>query len=630
MKRKHPIFLLSEIDEKYISEANPENFRSAAKRKRFFVVLAAAALCITLTSSFALLLILNREEPIIPNPSEDTEFNISDYLPPAGEKDENNTLYSAKDTAEIIKAFIEIYAAPPAVSEDSSNGNNYYQTDFRPTHYFTLPHNNRPNSGEQGETRMVLGNYVYSAGNDSVQISEVHQGEKTTLCNVEIEYTSIRDKNDMAICAMHLSEDEKKLAVLLSDAFYTRSAIVTFDISEIYSGKKAIQLSFVKLSGGYVKSSYIDGKLILVTEQRVQKETFNINDLKTFFPFIETNGAMAYANIYDIYITPHPTQSVYTTIAEFDVKTDKLINAKHIIGGHDTHITSSAVYLEKSYIEGEVQKPNKSEVLRFAYTDEGLTGVGYRNVDGVIYKNMLSESNGVLQILSSNGNFYCFDATTLRKLSVMSSEASTYIYQTVRFKEGRAYLGHYCDGSDCDSGIDKSSTGMIVWTQTVEISNDKSITTSAPKQPYGSLVDFGDGYWLELKYEHSESNEEYSLVVSVLKESESGMSTVDSIVLQNRGLMCFRPDRTKGVITDEYFCDYYFDKENKLFGALLMPQSSKDPDEYMLWQFDTATEKLNMSQMNTNKYYSNYGGYYADGYFFTVTAAGDLATKLEK
>ncbi len=636
MKRKHPIFLLSEIDEKYIAEADPAKCKATARRRRFLPLLIAVILCLTLTLSVTLPLIFNRENdtplPSESSSDEETTVQTTEKHPQDDKLEEeeyDNILYSARGYDDIIKALINIYAAPQSAIEDVPDENIDNQYTFKPTYYFTLPHNNKPDRGVQGERQIVFGNYIFSAVSDGVEISEIQGDTKTAFCNVNIAYADLQDKQDMNVCAIHFSDDKSTMIVLLSDAFYKKSAIVTFDMSKFYSDKTAVQKSFVKLSGGYVKSSYIDGKLIFITEQRVMKDTFNISDFTTFLPYTSVGGNIKYSDINNIYITPKANRAVYTTVASFDVASDRLIAAKNVIGGHDVHITKSAVYLEKAYIYGddESQTPNKSEILRFDYTYDGMPLTGYQRIDGMIYKDMLNESNRVLQILSSNGNFYCFDAYTLKQSLQLSAEAPTY-YQTVRFDGNNAYLGHYCYG-ECSMAFNKNSAGMIVWTQEVDVSDAKSIQCSTPKQPYGSLIDFGDGYWLQLKYVYNEAKKSHKLVVSVLKESEGGMTMVDSIELNGRSLKYFPYDSANGVTVDEKNCDYYFDAENKLFGALLAPKRDGDADEYMLWQFDTDSETLKLSIMNTNQYYANEGGYYVNGYFFTVSAAGDLATKIE-
>ncbi len=628
MKKKHPIFLFSEIDEKYIEEANPDNFARATKRRKFFPILIAATLCISLILSLTVIIILNIDEAG-QNKNDDLWNFYKDY-PHLGEQ-EVNMLYAAKGYDEIAKTFTAIYSAQPSTGEPPSGTDKLPTYGSRPTHYFTLPNNNNPTSGTKGSTSLLKDGYTFNVLNNNVLISVIEGENKRELQELTIRFNTDAEASRFSIRALYVTDDRQALLVVLSD-HSSETAIATFNIAGFESGKAATQKSFVIVSGNYTDSSFINGKLIITAEQRVAKETFNIKDFTTFLPYTVVDGVLRYTDVRNVYITPYANDAVYTTVAQFDASLDRLMNTKRVIGGHDVHMTESAVYFDKQYTDtnADPEVAQKSELWRFAYADAGLSLTGYQSIGGIINDNMLNESNGVLQVLSSTGDFYCFDVITGAVLTKLASNGDNPIYATVGFVGNKAYLGHYCIGTDCSVAMDKSSMGMIVWTLEVDTADPKNINTATPMQPYGSLLDFGDGYWLELKYEHSEVGISYALWVSLLKETDSGLAVVNSTVFENRSLVHFPQDRENGVIINEKTCDYYFDKENKMFGTLITPQTDGERDEYMLWQLDTETETLTATKMNTNKYHANDGGYYFNGYFFTVSLAGDLATKLDK
>lgn len=471
----------------------------------------------------------------------------------------------------------------------------------------------------------------YATGDENLLVYSI-AGEDTAL----VSKTKIEAPKDATYRyytpEIYLTQDGKSL-YFLQECYARRDDGVTCDYTVVttYDVSNPAQVTISSqqaLSGYYVSSRMIDGRLFVVTSYSV-KYGADYGVERDFVPQYGEWGNMQSVAAEDIYLPQTANNTKYTVIYELggetlavqdsvallSYSTEVYVSGEHIFVTHEYAETGEADGLKKSV--------SKTEISCIAYTDEGLNVKGSVTVDGRV-KNQyaMDEYQGMLRVVTTteesytrvnnNGNnvavdmnvkapqrnasLYCVDLSTFEIAgSVKNFAPNGESAESVRFDKEKAYV--------CTAEIVQFTDPVYAF----NLSNVQNITyvdTGVIAGYSTSLVNFTNGYLLGVGY-----NGKGDLKIEIYRETESNVESVCAVEYD-------------ATFSEEYK-SYFIDRTNGFIGLGVMgnidkTQSQSWVDGYLLFQFDgsSLTQVLDVEDIFLNGENEYKRATLIDGYFY--------------
>ena len=382
----------------------------------------------------------------------------------------------------------------------------------------------------------------------------------------------------------------------------------------------------VEIVGNYLSSRVTDGKILLMTEFVMNKETMDFDKEETFLPQI--NGGSLPA---DCIITPEEvTTTRYTGVMKLDERTltiegqSALLSYSEDVYVSPDHIFLTHVYAD-TYDEGEyVVRNSMTEITALSYKDS-FEKKGTAVVRGYVKDQWsMDEYEGILRVVTttnatralkkyahsyisadilitatgdSNASLFCIDLKDFKVVaSVEDFAPPREEVRSVRFDKTTAYVCTAIEVSDPVYFFDLSDLNNITYKETGTIDGFSS-----------SLVNMGNGYLLGIGQE-----DWITFKVEIYKETEKGVEGFCKYTLKN-------------VNYSADYKSYYIDRENQLIGLGIMDYSrdsivdytagNKVNSRYILLHFDgyNLVELMNTELPGDNALKR---GVYIDGYMY--------------
>ena len=321
--------------------------------------------------------------------------------------------------------------------------------------------------------------------------------------------------------------------------------------------------NFVEITGQYLSSRIIDGKLLLMTEFVLIPSKMDFEKPTTFLPQI--NGECIPA---DCIIVPEQVNHARYTIVmkldedslEIEGESASLSYSEHIYVSKDNvFLTCEYPYNNGSYI-------TETEITALSY-ENALKEKGTVSVLGYVKDQWsMDEYEGVLRVVTTtengsrrttNASLYCID---LEKFEVVASvenfapDGET--VRSVRFDKATAYVCTAIQVTDPVYFFDLSDLNNITYKETGNISGFST-----------SLINLGDGYLLGIGQDNWNT-----FKVEVYEETATGVVSVCKYLLNY-------------VYYSEEYKSYYIDRENKFVGLGIYDQKLGG-SLYLLLRFD--------------------------------------------
>ena len=606
MKNKKLLRAMSQVDEKYVAEADPRAMKKRPTWQRWTAL--AACLCLLVTSLGLVLFIPYDTTPPDVSQYADSEYysviqsiNALTYKKPRYK----NNFDALMDTLEGIGglAFDKNMApgspenvpngAGPEMGGDATIGGQKYEevTD------------NQVAGVIEGDIFKRSDKYIYYMSYSNLYVYSIEKENSQLLfsCSLDRSKEEINGWYYTNEFEMYLSADCQTLTVIMP--LYTMTSkdgwarnlidIVSLDVTDPTALRETNRIT---VTGSYLSSRVVDGQLMVMTNMYVQNPDFDREE--TFLPQINTGNGFESIAPENIMLPETLSSPRYTTVFLLDEKTlNPLGDAAFLSYSQEVYVSRDSIYATSQYTErtelddGYTQTEVMTEIARLSYENDTLTPMGKTSVRGSV-KNQysLDEYEGVLRVVTTtstsqfketvsgnnasvtipSGNrgsgigaaLYCIDINTwetIAKVENFAPEGET--VESVRFDGDKAYV---CTAvvvtlTDPVFFFDLSDLNNITWKDTGVIEGYSS-----------SLVNFGDGHLLGIGFD-----DRRELKIEVYEEGETGVNSVTAFEL----LANFSPD----------YKAYFIDRENQLIG-LGVDDWSKDYHDshlrYIVLHFD--------------------------------------------
>ena len=397
---------------------------------------------------------------------------------------------------------------------------------------------------------------------------------------------SIDHKNSI----LYLSPDCKSITVILPKYQYTEA--VSIDVSDPADMKKG---NTFQISGGFMTSRMIDGKLLTVTGWGVGINP-DFPEKGEFLPQFTSGGKTQYLAADAISFTDDAWRAFYTVVALIDPVTLEVIDSAAVLDyAYEISVSEENIFLACTYSESTSEPGEKenetitnnilrSEIYVVSYSNGTLENKGHFSVKGLLIDQYaLDEKDGVLRLVTEtsytkyvnvilpeggysfsqldwyeNADLYCVDLETFEIIgSVIAFAPEDEEVTSVRFEGDYGYV------CTADTVYHKDPVYFF------DLSDPENITCSDTGVIDGystSLVDMGDGKLLGIGY--GDSNQ--TLKVEVYEEKDE---KVVSVCVFELGFVEFSED----------YKSYYINRAEGLVGLTV---SHLYGSEYVLLKFD--------------------------------------------
>lgn len=371
------------------------------------------------------------------------------------------------------------------------------------------------------------------------------------------------------------------------------TAVGTYDVS---NPEKVLLTGNQFLSGGYISSRYVNGKLLIITSCATKRGT-DFTAEREFIPQYGEWGEMQSVPAEDVYCPDTATNTQYTVIYALGGQEMQVQDSAALLSySTQTYVSAENIYVTHEYTQtSAVEEDNwlkiqakKTEISCISYTD-GLQFKGKATVDGGV-KNQyaMDEYQGYLRVVTTTeesrrrevdyGNFtmdiptfsqknvslYCVDLSDFKmKGSVEKFAPDGESAESVRFDKEKAYV--------CTAEIVQFTDPVYAFNLS-DVQNITYMDTGVIAGYSTSLVQFTDGYLLGIGY-----GESGGFKLEIYKETENNVERVCAV--------------ERDASFSEDYKSYFIDREKGLIGLGLTGQL--DPldtaswwNGYLLFEFD--------------------------------------------
>ncbi|MBO5970187.1 MAG: beta-propeller domain-containing protein [Clostridia bacterium] len=389
---------------------------------------------------------------------------------------------------------------------------------------------------------------------------------------------------------IYLSPDCRSVSVVLPS--YQKTLAVSVDVSAPEDMKKG---GYFEISGGYITSRMIEGKLLTVTGWGLEPEP-DFSKESAYLPQITWNGETHSLAAEDIVYTEDAWRPFYTVMALLDMNSLEVVDSAAVLDYagavtvSENNVFLSCYFSERSQKPGEKEGEtlhkivHRSTVYAVSHRGGKLDIIGNVKVDGTpIDQYAMDEYDGMLRIVTEtfmteyirteadayslggatidrleSADLYCIDLETFEIIgSVKAFSPDGEEVTSVRFEENMAYV---CTAerkyfSDPVYFFDLSDPANITFSDTGVIDGYST-----------SLVDMGEGKLLGIGYGDGNN----VLKVEVYEEKGDKVVSVCAFELDN-------------VVFSEDYKSYYINRADGLVGLMV---SREYASEYILLKFD--------------------------------------------
>lgn len=632
MKKKNWYRGLSLADDKYITEAHPDNVIKS-KNHRTFISFVAACACLALIIGNLWLFV-----PFNNTPPDVSQYSNSEYY---GLIQKLNALTfeqpKYKNNAEKLWAGLKnislnvdggvkneaLEGVPESdFNEDVQNGEDTYQeiTD------------NQVQGIIEGDRIKRSNTHIYYLDNDVLRIYSIDK-ENTA----EIGCYTIYDEGRgpyMNQWEFYLSSDCKTVTVVTQ--YYSKSEdisrryvnLISLDVSDPTNIVKKDEFN---ITGEYMSSRMVNGSIMLLTEFVINKRELDFDDETTFLPQIDEGNGPYSIPAGGIVSPDNLSNTRYTVVMKLDENTlDLKGTAAYLSYSEDIYVSEDHVFLthvfadKKENEDGTITRNSMTEISCLTYGGDTFERKGNVTVRGYIKDQWsMDEYQGILRVFTttnattiqeqyydtgivssnilqtatgqSNASLYCVDLSTFEIVaSVIDFAPPREEIQSVRFDKETAYVCTSIELSDPVFFFDLSDLNNITYKDTGTIEGFST-----------SLINMGNGYLLGIGRGDTWSG----FKVEVYEETEDGVRSVCAYELDN------------AEYSTEYK-SYYVDRKNQLLGVGVIDYGYYNTDKYsdetrryILLHFDgyELVELVNVSLFGDP---INMRGVYIDGYMY--------------
>lgn len=449
---------------------------------------------------------------------------------------------------------------------------------------------------------------VYSiAGEDSQLVGSYTVAESMKAEIAEGEHYYYYDSAEL-----YLSMDCTVLTLVLDGYHSDIGSCTTLVSLDVTDPAHITETNRVYITGSYLSSRMVDGKLLLMSKYRVSYSK-DFSDESTFLPQTGTPGAMESVNADDILAPDTLSNVYYTVVCAIDEKSLEINDTAAFLSySDDIYVSNENIYASRSYTQKKEDGCSRTvtEISCLNYSGETLEYLGSVTVAGSIKDQYsMDEYDGILRVVTStnetvvetnvenafarivrNVSLYCVsleDFTIVASVEEFAPENET--AESVRFDGSMAYVctAEIITLTDPVYFFDLSDLENITWTDTGTIDGYST-----------SLIQLGDGYLLGIGYGDS-----WNLKIEVYEEYKDSVISVCAYELEAN-------------FSEEYK-SYLIDRENNLIGLAVNYWTGET--EYQLLHFDGY--ELNLIAKTV--YGGNAGNvraFIADGWLYVLSS----------
>ena len=641
MKKKNWYKGLSLADDKYVTEAHPDNVIKPKRNKIFISLVAACACFALLVCNFWLFI------PFNTNPPDVSQYADSEYY---GLIQKLNVLTfqqpKYKNNAEKLWAGIKNIsfdltggvtkdadnAIPEAAGDGMTDGTNSYQeiTD------------NQVEGIIEADRIKRSDTHIYYLDDDVLRIFSIDKENSTEVgC-----YTIYEEGTGpyMDQWEFYLSSDCKTVTVVTQ--YYSKNESVSRRYVNLISLDVSDPANIVKkdefnITGEYMSSRMTNGSILLLTEFVINKQELDFDDVTTFVPQIDEGNGLYSIPANGIVSPDNLSNTRYTVVMKLDEKTlDLQGTAAYLSYSEDVYVSENHVFLthvfadKKENDDGTVTRNSMTEISCLTYGGDSFEIQGNVTVRGYVKDQWsMDEYEGILRVFTttnattireqtysngsvsaevlqtatgeSNASLYCIDLSTFEVVtSVIDFAPPREEIQSVRFDKETAYVCTSIEMSDPVFFFDLSDLNNITYKDTGTIEGFST-----------SLINLGNGYLLGI----GRGSDWSSFKVEVYEETSDGVRSVCSYELENADY-------------STNYKSYYVDRQNQLIGVGIVDNNYSDTAKYsettryILLHFD-GYELVELVNVNLLGDPANQRGVYINGYMYMF---GNRDFKVEK
>lgn len=632
MKKEKWFRTLHLVDEKYIEEANPVQRITPLHTKRIVTTLAASAACLVLTlTGLWLFMPYDNSPPSIEHHEKNDYYAVIEKLNDLKKEPsqyDNNFDMIMEDVGDLFLGGVKDDAANGTVLEAAPDGmimeeitDRGGNIEYTTGTYEEITDNQVAGITEADRIKRSSTHIYYLDGNtlkifniaglDSQQVGELALDETT--------YVAYQKQ-----WAFYLSADCKTATVFTKYQNENKQLCVGVISVDVSDPAKPVEKNRLEITGNYLSSRVTDGKILLMTEFVMNKQTMDFDKEETFLPQI--NGQSIPAEC--ITVPEEVNTARYTVVMKLEESTLNVEDKTAFLSyTEDIYVSRNHIFLTHVYADVQEKDDKRirnamTEITALSYADsfekkgsvavrgyvkdqwsmdeyEGILRVVTTTNATTVYE---SQSSGYVsaEILvtatgDSNASLYCVDLKDFQIVaSVEDFAPPREEVQSVRFDKDTAYVCTSIEMSDPVFFFDLSDLSNITYKDTGTIEGFST-----------SLVNFGDGYLLGIGQENWST-----FKAEIYTETESGVEGFCKYVLEN-------------VDYSTDYKSYYIDRENQLLG---LGVTTKEGERYILLYFDgyNLTQLLNVELQGDN---SLKRGVYIDGYMYML---GENTLRVEK
>lgn len=436
--------------------------------------------------------------------------------------------------------------------------------------------------------------YIFYLRGTSLEAYSIAAEASQMLGTFQLQAIDMELEGELSISKleMYLSQDCSTLTVILQPATYVSkyTSVISIDVSDPANMR---ELERTYISGQYLSSRMVDGKLLLITRYQVNEAAMDEEDLTSYIPHYGCEGNWVTVRSGDIFYPEDSNDTCYSMISTLEEKSLNIIDSVAGLGYYDQlYVSKDHIFVTDQYFMAKNNVGKMfTEVVCIGYADGGLTPKGSAVVEGRA-KDQYSfdEYEGVLRIVTTiewylssdfsfafmlraekNASLYCvslesFDVIGSVECFAPKGESA----QSVRFDAKAAYVctAEVVTLTDPVYFFDLSDPANITYTDTGTIPGYSS-----------SLVQLGDGFLLGVGY-----GETRHLKVEVYAQQDGKVVSVG----------CYQRECD---FSEEYKT-YFIDREQDRIGLPI--QDWNGQTRYLLLQFDGDSLELTLDvQLNS-------------------------------
>ncbi|MBR6578140.1 MAG: beta-propeller domain-containing protein [Clostridia bacterium] len=426
---------------------------------------------------------------------------------------------------------------------------------------------------------LTLTLYSYST-EDAVQLDSI---------NIPAEFGFSVDSVYYYNSVIYLSPDCGSVSVILPS--YQKTLAVSVDVSAPDDMKKG---GYFEISGEYITSRMIEGKLLTVTGWGIEPEP-DFSDESAYLPHFTSGEKTQSIAADDITYTETSWRPFYTVMALLDMNSLEVVDSAAVLDYAEVVTVSENNIIFSSYFSDRSQKPGEKEgetlhkivrrstVYVISHRGGKLDIIGNVKVDGMpTDQYAMDEYDGMLRVVTetylneyikTEADAYSIGGTTTNKLV----SADLYCIDLETFEIIGSVKAFSPDGEDVTSVRFEGDYGYVCTAEKIhhkdpvyffDLSDPANITFSDTGVIDGystSLVDMGDGKLLGIGY----GNVRDVLKVEVYEEKGDKVVSICAFELRD-------------VDFSEDYKSYYINRDEGLVGLMV---SREYASEYILLRF---------------------------------------------